>query len=225
MGFDFNGVYTKVLPHKEIAYEIEDGRKVNISFTSDGGVTHVTESFEAEDTHSEELQRSGWQAILDNFKQYAEAADKLETLHYEISISAPVGKVYNTMLDEKGYRQWTTAFCETSYYEGSWEKDSKIRFIGVNKEGKQEGMVSRIRENIPNSFVSIEHLGFLDGNNEITSGPSVESWAGALENYSFRGEDGKTIVSIAIDANEQFKPFFEQTWPKALQKLKQICEA
>jgi hypothetical protein len=129
------------------------------------------------------------------------------------------------MLDEQGYRQWTTAFCETSYYEGSWEKDSKIRFIGVNKEGKQEGMVSRIRENIPNSFVSIEHLGFLDGNNEITSGPSVESWAGALENYSFRGEDGKTIVSIAIDANEQFKPFFEQTWPKALQKLKQICEA
>lgn len=75
-----------------------------------------------------------------------------------------------------------------------------------------------------NRFVSIEHLGILDGKNEITSGPAVDGWAGALENYSFREEGGKTIVSVAMDANEQFKSYFEQTWPKALQKLKEICE-
>jgi uncharacterized protein YndB with AHSA1/START domain len=74
MGFDFKGEYTRIVPHEEIAYVIEDGRTVTITFTEEGGVTRISESFEAESTHSEEMQRSGWQAILDNFKQYVESA-------------------------------------------------------------------------------------------------------------------------------------------------------
>ena len=72
MGFDFTGEYTKVVPNKEISYQIADGRTVSIFFTEDGSTTHIKESFEAESTHPEEMQRTGWQAILDNFKQYAE---------------------------------------------------------------------------------------------------------------------------------------------------------
>lgn len=224
MGFDFNGEYTKVEQHKELEYKIADGRKVSVLFTADGNATHVKESFEAEDTHSEEMQRSGWQAILDNFKKYAESQGKLEPIHFEIAINAPVEKVYTTMLDEQGYRQWTTPFNASSSYKGSWEKGSKIHFIGVNKEGKEEGMVARIKENIPNQFVSIEHLGMLDGEKEITSGPAVEGWAGALENYSFKEESGQTIVSVSMETNDQFKSYMEQTWPKALQQLKEITE-
>lgn len=224
MGFDFNGEYTKVIPNQEIEYRLADGRKVTVLFTAEGNATEIKESFEAEDMNPEELQRSGWQAILDNFKQYAESGGKVETLHFEITIDAPVEKVYTTMLDEKGYSEWTAEFCPNSFYKGSWEKGSKMLFIGVNSEGKQEGMVSRIKENRPNEVVSIEHLGILDGENEITSGPAVDGWAGALENYTFREEGGKTIVLVDMDANEQFKTYFEQTWPKALQKLKTICE-
>ena len=84
--------------------------------------------------------------------------------------------------------------------------------------------MSQIKENIPNDFVSIEHLGVLDGGEEITTGPAVEGWAGALENYRFNEQDGKTTVFVETDSNEQFKHYFEQTWPKALQKLKEICE-
>lgn len=224
MGFDFNGEYTRVVPQKEIEYVIADGRKVSVWFREEGATTHIKESFEAENMHPEEMQRSGWQAILDNFKKYVESSGKMETLHFEIGIDAPAARVYTTMLDEQGYRDWTSEFAPTSFYKGSWEKDSKILFIGVNQEGKQEGMVSRIKENIPNKFVSIEHLGILDGENEITSGPAVDGWAGALENYSFREEGGKTIVVVDMDANEQFKSYFEQSWPKALKKLKEICE-
>lgn len=224
MGFDFGGEYTKVVEHKELEFVMSDGRKVNVLFTSAGDKTHIKETFDAENTHSIEMQRSGWQAILDNFKQYAESGGKLETLQFEISINAPVEKVYSTMLNEQSFREWTAEFNPTSFYKGSWEKGSKILFIGCDSEGKEGGMVSRIAENIPNRFVSIEHLGILDGENEITSGPAVDGWAGALENYSFRQEDGKTIVSVAMDANQQFKSYFEQTWPKALQKLKEICE-
>lgn len=223
-GFDFTGEYTRVVPNQEINYVIDDGRKVVITFTQQENATHISESFEAEGTNSDEMQRAGWQAILDNFKRYVETGGKMEKLRYEIAINAPVEKVYNTMLDEQTYREWTSEFSPTSFYRGSWEKGAKIHFVGVNNEGKEEGMVARIKENIPNQFVSIEHLGLLNGEQEITSGPAVEGWAGALENYHFREENGKAVLSIEVDANQQFKSYFEETWPRALNKLKEICE-
>ena len=72
MGFDFDGVYDKVKKNQLIAYTIGDGRKVKVIFTSQGNSTKVVETFEAENTHSLEMQRDGWQAILNNFKKYAE---------------------------------------------------------------------------------------------------------------------------------------------------------
>jgi uncharacterized protein YndB with AHSA1/START domain len=71
-GFDFRGTHSEVKTHERIAYTIEDGRQVEIVFQAVGGNTQVTERFEAETVHPEELQRQGWQAILDNFKRYAE---------------------------------------------------------------------------------------------------------------------------------------------------------
>ena len=70
--FDFDGVYDEVAEHQRIAYTMADGRKALITFTESGGATQVTETFDAEDTNSLELQRGGWQAILDNFKTYVE---------------------------------------------------------------------------------------------------------------------------------------------------------
>ena len=71
-GFDFGGVYDKVTKNEFITYTIGDGRKVEITFSGDEDETTIVESFEAEDTHSIEMQRGGWQAILDNFKKYTE---------------------------------------------------------------------------------------------------------------------------------------------------------
>jgi len=73
MGFDFAGVYDAVKPNEYIEYTMGDGRKVKIYFTSNGNTTKVVESFEAESTHSLEMQQGGWQAIMDNFKKYTEA--------------------------------------------------------------------------------------------------------------------------------------------------------
>jgi uncharacterized protein YndB with AHSA1/START domain len=73
MGFDFGGTYTAVKENELIAYTMGDDRKVKITFEADGDKTHVTESFEAESTNPVEMQKGGWQAILDNFKKYAES--------------------------------------------------------------------------------------------------------------------------------------------------------
>lgn len=71
-GFDFSGTYDEVVSHERISYTLDDGRKVQITFQSQNGKTEVIETFEAETTHPAELQKQGWQAILNNFKAYVE---------------------------------------------------------------------------------------------------------------------------------------------------------
>src|SRR5262245_54325747 len=74
-GFDFSGIYDRVKTNEEIAYTMGDGRKVTVLFARQGNVTRVTETFEPESENSLELQRGGWQSILDNFKRYAESSN------------------------------------------------------------------------------------------------------------------------------------------------------
>ena len=73
MGFDFGGVYDDVKINELIEFTMGDGRKVTINFSGRGDETNIVETFDAEDTYSIEMQRGGWQAILDNFKKYTEA--------------------------------------------------------------------------------------------------------------------------------------------------------
>jgi uncharacterized protein YndB with AHSA1/START domain len=73
MGFDFGGVYDKVVTNQHIAYTMSDDRQVSVDFKSNGDETTVTETFDAEATHSIDMQREGWQSILDSFKRYVEA--------------------------------------------------------------------------------------------------------------------------------------------------------
>ncbi len=71
-GFDMTGTYDEVRPLKKIAYTMDDGRAVEITFTTQGQLTELVETFEAETTFPAEYQKEGWQAILDQFKQFAE---------------------------------------------------------------------------------------------------------------------------------------------------------
>jgi uncharacterized protein YndB with AHSA1/START domain len=73
MGFDFGGVFDVVNPNEYIEYTLGDGRKVKTTFKNIGEETHIIESFDAETENSIELQRNGWQAILNNFKKYVES--------------------------------------------------------------------------------------------------------------------------------------------------------
>ncbi|HRN33980.1 MAG TPA: SRPBCC family protein [Saprospiraceae bacterium] len=70
-GFDFEAIYTDVQPGKEFSYEF-GGRKASVSFSKNGEETEIVICFDPETTHSIELQRSGWQSILNNFKSYTE---------------------------------------------------------------------------------------------------------------------------------------------------------
>jgi uncharacterized protein YndB with AHSA1/START domain len=71
-GFDFGGIYSEVDEHERIVYTLDDDRKVWTTFTKIDGGTEVISTFEAESENPVDMQKGGWQSILDNFKKYSE---------------------------------------------------------------------------------------------------------------------------------------------------------
>lgn len=149
----------------------------------------------------------------------------MKTLHFSTIIAAPKEKVWHTMLDDAPYREWTSAFNPGSYYRGDWSKGSKILFLGPDPQtGSEGGIVSRIAENRPYEFVSIQHLGLVRDGVEDTTSEAARRWAPAYENYSFHEQDGATEVRVDLDVLDDHAAMFEAMWPPALARLKELAE-
>lgn len=151
----------------------------------------------------------------------------MKKITFTVIINASANKVFDLMLgisNKSTYEQWTALFNPTSTYEGSWNKNSKMLFIGTDEKGEKGGMVSEIVDNIPNQYISIRHYGLVKANVEITEGPEVEKWANGFENYTFVENNGTTTVTVDLDTTEDFLDYMNETYPKALGKLKEICE-
>lgn len=149
----------------------------------------------------------------------------MEKIHIVTFISAPCKKVWDVMLSDATYRDWTAAFYPGSYYKGDWSEGSKILFLGPSPTGEGEGgMVSRIKENRLHEFISIEHLGIVSNGVEDTTSEATKGWAGAHENYTFTEKDGGTELTIDLDILESEKANMEEMWKKGLVKLKELAE-
>ena len=144
----------------------------------------------------------------------------MEKQEFKISIDAPKEKVWNVLWGENTYPAWTSVFAEGSRVETDWKKGSKAVF----HDGQNNGMISSIAENIPNEYMSIKHLGTLKNGVEDMDSPETKEWAGALENYTLRNANGKTELVVDMDIAEQYKDYFIKTWPKALDKVKELAE-
>lgn len=150
----------------------------------------------------------------------------MKRIHQVIFINAPREKVWDLMLGEASYREWTAVFCPGSYYRGSWEAGSKILFLGPAFEGRAEGgMVSRIKENRLHEYISIEHQGIVKDGVEDTSSEATREWSGAQENYAFADKDGGTELTIDCDSSDKEAESMEGMWIKALAKLKEMAES
>jgi hypothetical protein len=147
-------------------------------------------------------------------------------MHFSIIINASKEKVWDTMLGEGTYRKWTEGFMPGSHYVGDWSQGSKMLFLAPGENG-ESGMVSRIKENRPHEYISIEHIGVVQDGKEDISSEAAKLWAGGYEDYRFREVEGGTEVLVDMfgkEAMDEFRDMFESTWPKALQKLKEIAE-
>jgi len=145
----------------------------------------------------------------------------MEKINFSATINASKEKVWKTLWEEDNYRNWTAVFAEGSTVEtDNWKEGSKVLFL----DGKGSGMVSKVAANKPNEFMSFEHLGIVQKGVEDTSSEKVKDWAGAHENYTLKGINGKTELTVEMDINDEYKDYFLKTWPQALDKIKQIAE-
>ena len=148
----------------------------------------------------------------------------MEKLHQKIFINAPRARVWDVMLADDTYREWTSAFHPGSYYKGDWSEGSKILFLGPAEGAGEGGMVSRIRENRRHEFISVEHLGIVQNGVEDTESAAAKAWAPAFENYTFTDSNGGTELAIEMDIQADQKENFETLWADALSRLKTIAE-
>jgi hypothetical protein len=143
-----------------------------------------------------------------------------KTLTFEIAIRAPRARVWDIMLDPETYKAWTSAFCEGSYFVGSWDEGAKIQFLSPSGDG----MTAVIAENRPHEFVSIRHLGVIEKGVEDTSSAKVRAWAPAYENYRFSDLPDGCRLTVAVDTVAEYEQYMRDTFPKALALLKELAE-
>ncbi len=139
----------------------------------------------------------------------------MKTLTFDILINAPREKVWQTLWDDKTYREWTSAFTEGSYAKSDWQQGSRIEFLN----GKGSGMFSLIDKKVDNSQMTFKHLG------EIINGIDIKGdWGDAKESYFLTEKNGQTELKIELDTTEESQTYFAEIFPKALQLVKKISE-
>jgi Activator of Hsp90 ATPase homolog 1-like protein len=151
----------------------------------------------------------------------------MEKMNFNVVINASPEKVWKVLWTDDTYRKWTSAFAAGSYAVTDWKQGSKVLFL----DGSGHGMVSKIAENRPNEYMTIEHLGEVKDGIEDTSSDRIKQWAGSHENYTLKkinlpaGQAGvKTELSIDMDITDEFKEMFSKIWPVALANVKKLSE-
>lgn len=149
----------------------------------------------------------------------------MKTLTYRISIPATAERVWNTLLQDASYREWTKPFNPTgsSWYEGQLKAGEPIRFVGLDAEGKTGGMLSKVAVFEPMHKISFEHYGELRDGIEDTTSERVQGWVGSHETYELKEENGLTHLTVELLVPENFVEFLENSWPAALEKVKELC--
>ncbi len=145
----------------------------------------------------------------------------IKRIQFVTTIKAPAAAVWRHVTSLESYKHWTSAFAEGSYFEGSWEQGTRIRFLSPGGDG----MLSEIAESRPNEFISIRHLGFISNGVEDTTSEAVHAWAPAFENYTFSAVPEGTRMVVDQDVAGEWEEHMNLAWPKALKLLKELCES
>lgn len=139
----------------------------------------------------------------------------MKQLNFTTTINAPAAKVWKVLWSDPTYRQWTAVFQEGSHAKSDWNEGSKIYFL----DGNGHGMFSIIEKSIPEVQMTFKHMGELKDGVE-----TVSAWAGAHESYYLSEENGITTLRTEVDITEDFADYFNNTFPKAIDRIKSISE-
>lgn len=140
----------------------------------------------------------------------------MKKLSFSISISAPKEKVWEALWKDENYRNWTTIFHEGSRYVSDLVEGGEILFLGP----ENSGMYAKIEKLTLFEKMYFLHLG------EYKNGEKQGATYGedAIERYDLEEKDNSTILTVTMNAPEEYIGYFTNTFPKALEKVKEIAE-
>lgn len=156
----------------------------------------------------------------------------MKKLNQTTHINAPAAIVWDVMLSDATYRDWSKEFSPDgsggSYFEGDWSEGSTMRFLGSDSEVGEDGyrgIESRVAANKLHAFISLEHVAVIGPEGRDTESDEAKRWTSSHENYIFTPTaDGGTDLTIDMDTDEEYHDMFVDMWGRATQRIREIAE-
>lgn len=139
---------------------------------------------------------------------------------YTIQINASKEKVWQVLWSDDSYPLWTSVFSEGSHAQSDWQEGSTIRFLSADGGG----MYSIIAKKDDNRFMSFRHDGEIKNGVDQPLNDYTRKWSGVTENYTLSQDGDVTELLIELDLIESFESYFDEHFPKALQRVKELAE-
>jgi uncharacterized protein YndB with AHSA1/START domain len=173
---------------------------------ADGGAAFAPENYQM-----------GWEGFMAILKNYIYGIRKHT---FQVEINATPEKVWNVLLNDETYRQWTIVFCEGSFYKGDLKQGGRVHFLTPSGEG----MYADIIFYTPHSNILFQHIGEMLNFVEQPVDEATEKWTGAFENYILKDNGASTTLIAEIDLTPEHVDFFNKNFPKGLEKIKELSE-
>ena len=144
----------------------------------------------------------------------------INRLQFSIDIKAEKTAIWNALWSERFYREWAGVFFQGSYaVTNDWEEGSTVHFLSPD----QSGIYSIIEKHIPNNSIQFKHIGKVFEGKEQPLDDETKKWSGATESYRLIERNNSITLAVEIDVLNEHLEFMRNTFPQALQKIKENC--
>jgi uncharacterized protein YndB with AHSA1/START domain len=140
-------------------------------------------------------------------------------LKFSIEINASKQRVWETMWQDETFRQWASIIDPGTYMVGELEEGGEIQFISAENGYGVTSLVEKLR---PSEFLQLRHDA---DTQEVGRKEREKQWTGGKESYSLEEKDGITTLTVAFDVPQELEEYFQTTYPKALEKVKEFAES
>jgi hypothetical protein len=144
----------------------------------------------------------------------------MKTLEFTIEINASKEKIWKSLWEDATYRDWVSVFCEGTYAKSNWNEGDSVHFL--TQDG--QGMNSIIEKKIDNQYMAFKHISEMKNFEPQPIDEKTSEWSGGMETYELIQNEASVTLKVLIDTLEKYIEYFENTFPKALERLKQLSE-
>ena len=148
----------------------------------------------------------------------------MRTFTYSTEINKPREFVFDKIIDQSVYADWTKAWGGDMTFVGDWKEGTNVTLM----DKKRGGTKVLIEEFKPGEYIRAKHIAMVNSDNieiELTD-DNMRKWIGSVDEYYFEEEsDYKTTLKMVLTVDEVFQQMYDDTWPKALQFFKEVCES